>query len=183
MKPGGEHVTRRGRSSLLAALLLLASLVGCGGSTRTVTATTSVTAVPTALQLKEKASREAAERHAAASQARKEAREAAAEKRKERAEQDQEAAEQRATESRERGEREAEAQKQREHEWAPATRERFMNTMMEAAPHGESTSRWRAIGECAVKELESQYSEAEIGSSSFRTAEVEDGVKCGERTP
>jgi hypothetical protein len=55
--------------------------------------------------------------------------------------------------------------------------------MAEATPHGESSSRWRAIGECAVKELESQYSEGEIGSTSFKTAEVEDGVKCGEKTP
>lgn len=183
-----RHMTTRRPAHLLPLLLLLLVLLaGCGGATRTVTTTAPVAAAPTAAQLKEKAAQEAAEKRAAAAQAKKEAREAAAAKRaeehKERVEKAHEAAEQRATEARERGEREAEARKKREREWAPATRERFIDAMVEAAPHGESSSRWRAIGECAVKELESQYTEGEIGTTSFKTAEVEAGVKCGEKTP
>jgi flagellar biosynthesis GTPase FlhF len=184
----GRDDTRRKRWPwvLVGVLALMLALAGCGGTTRTVTAPPVATA-PTAAQLKERATQEAAEKRVAAAQARKEAREAAAAKRaevaKEKTEQAHEAAEHRATEARERGEREAGDRKKREHEWAPATRERFINAMVEAAPHGESTSRWRAIGECAVKELESQYTEAEVGSTSFKTAEVEAGVKCGEKTP
>ncbi len=174
------------RRRILALTVLPLLLAGCGGATRTVTAA-PVAPAPTAAQVKAKAAEQAANERAVAAQTRKEAREAAAAKRaevaKEKAEQAHEAAERRATEAHERGEREAEARKKQEHEWAPATRERFINTLVEAAPHGESASRWRAIGECAVKELESQYTEAEIGSSSYKTAEVEAGVKCGEKTP
>lgn len=93
--------------------------------------------------------------------------------------------ERQAEERQEAKEHEAEQSKKHEREWSSSLRERFINAVAESAPHGESTSRYRAIGECAVTKLEASYSqtEAEAGSSSFSNAELQDGIICGEQVP
>lgn len=93
---------------LPAAIIAAISVGGCGSTT--VKTVTTTAALPTAVQVKEKALQLAAEKRAAASQAQKEAREAVeakrAEVRKQKEEQAREAEERRATEAREQREQE-----------------------------------------------------------------------------
>jgi hypothetical protein len=167
------------RRTLVGFALLAAFIAGCGSSSRGTTAVQRTEPPSPIVQGKLSAEARATD----ARERREEQHEQAEEERTSAREAAQQQHEQEQREAHERAERANEAQKKREHEWTPATRARFINAMVEAAPHGESPSRWRAIGECAVKELESQYTEAELGSASFKTAEVEAGIKCGERTP
>lgn len=171
-------------ASIVLYVGLLTVLVGCGSTTRTVTTTAKLTPG----QVKEYAVQEATEKRAAAAQAKKEAREAAATdrevERRERAEHASEAKQEHATEALEASEQHAASEPaDTKAQWASSTREQFIDAMVAAAPHGESAGRWRKIGECAIRELEGDYTEAEVGTSSFKTAEVQAGIRCGEQTP